>query len=114
MCISNSGKVNTGIPVIEMVKKVEKLGAGEILINSVEHDGTMKGFDLDLIQVVASCSSIPIIAAGGAGNYHDLYNALNAGAQAVSAASIFHFTERTPLAAKNYLRDKGIPVRINS
>ncbi len=65
------------------------------------------------MPAVSSCSSIPVTAAGGAGNYADLYHALNAGAQVVSAASIFHFTEKTPLEAKKYLKKKWIPVRIN-
>ena len=95
----------------ELAKKAEKLGAGEILITSIERDGTMKGYDLELISRVVKAVSIPVIASGGAGNYKDMLKAIKAGASAVAAASIFHFTEQTPLEAKDYLRSKGVSVR---
>ena len=92
--------------------EVEELGAGEILITSVLQDGTMKGYDLDLIAEVSQNVKIPVIASGGAGKYEHLYQAIDqGGASAVAAASIFHFTEATPLQAKQYLACQGIAVR---
>lgn len=112
VCYSHSGTQNTGEDLMSMLKKVDALNVGEILITSIEHDGTMKGYDLDLIRLVSENSNIPVIASGGAGNYEDMYQALIDGrATAVAAASIFHFTEQTPLEAKKYLSAKGIPTR---
>lgn len=111
-CFSHSGTEPTGKEVVQWAKYLESLGAGEILITSIENDGTMNGYDLELIKKVASAVKIPVIASGGAGNYEDMYKALNEGkASAVAAASIFHFTQQTPLEAKKYLASKGIPVR---
>jgi cyclase len=111
-CFSHSGTVPTGKEVSAWAKHIEQLGAGEIVINNVDYDGTMKGFDLELIRLITDSVKIPVIAAGGAGNYEDIYKAVVDGkAQAVSVASIFHFTEQTPLEAKNYLASKGLPVR---
>ena len=87
-------------------------GAGEILITSIERDGTMEGYDLDLLRAVAEAVPVPVIASGGAGNYRHLAEALEAGASAVAAASIFHFTEQTPREAKRYLGERGFPVRL--
>lgn len=112
-CFSHSGTKDTGKKVIEWVQEVEQRGAGEILITSIERDGTMKGYDLDLIKMVSETVKIPVIASGGAGSYEDMYKAINeAGASAVAAASIFHFTEQTPLEAKEYLAKCGIHVRL--
>jgi cyclase len=111
-CYSHSGTIPTGQEVSAWAKNIETLGAGEIVINNVDYDGTMKGFDLELIKLLTDSVKIPVIAAGGAGSYEDLYQAISMGkAQAVSAASMFHFTEQTPLEAKNYLAAKGLPVR---
>lgn len=111
-CYSQCGSVSTGKRVEEWAKEVEKLGAGEILITSIERDGTMQGYDIDLIKMVANNVSIPVIASGGAGNYQHMYEAiLMANASAVAAASIFHFTEQTPMEAKRFLASKRIPVR---
>lgn len=111
-CVSHSGKQNTGREPGEWAEKVERLGAGEILITSVDLDGTMEGYDIQLIQRVTSRVRIPVIASGGAGNYEHMFEALDTGkAAAVAAASIFHFTEQTPQEAKNYLAARGIPVR---
>lgn len=111
-CYSHSGTKSTGKEVVQWAKYLESLGAGEILITSVEKDGTMQGYDLDLIKQVTDAVKIPVIASGGAGNYEDMYKALNeAKASAVAAASIFHFTQQTPLEAKNYLSSKGVLVR---
>ena len=111
ICYSNSGTKRTEKKAEEWAEEVKKLGAGEILITSIEKDGTMSGYDLELIQKISKLVSIPIIASGGCGNYEDMYQALQNGANAVCAASIFHFTEQTPLEAKKYLKNKGIPTR---
>ena len=111
-CMSRSGTQDTGREPAEWAEEVERLGAGEILITSVERDGTMEGYDIELIQQITSRVRIPVIASGGAGNYEHLFEALDSGkAAAVAAASIFHFTEQTPLEAKKYLAARGIPVR---
>lgn len=111
-CYSHAGTKPTGREVVEWAKEVEKLGAGEILLTSIELDGTMKGYDIDLINMVASAVNIPVIASGGAGNYEDMVKVIKVGkASAVAAASIFHFTECTPLEAKKYLYKNGIPTR---
>lgn len=113
-CYSHNGKKPTGKEVVELAKEVEKLGTGEILITSIEKDGSMEGYDVELIKTVTSNVSIPVIASGGAGNYEDMYKAIIEGnASAVAAASIFHFTQQTPVEAKRYLASKGIPVRLN-
>jgi len=89
-------------------------GCGEILITSVERDGTLQGYDLALIEAVASAVKIPVIASGGAGTYEHMVDAVKqAGASAVAAASIFHFTEQTPAGAKAAMQEAGIPVRKN-
>lgn len=111
-CFSNAGKTATGRDVIEWAKELEGRGAGEILVTSIERDGTMEGYDLALIERVASAVRIPIIASGGAGNYQHMVAAVvQAGASAVAAASIFHFTEQTPAGAKAALAAAGVPVR---
>jgi imidazole glycerol-phosphate synthase subunit HisF len=94
------------------VKELEDRGAGEILITSIDRDGTMQGYDLQLIEAVANSVKIPVIASGGAGNYQHMVTAVTqAGASAVAAASIFHFTEQTPAGAKAALADAGVHVR---
>jgi imidazole glycerol-phosphate synthase subunit HisF len=111
-CMSRSGTVDTGREAADWALEVERLGAGEILLTSVDRDGTMQGYDLELIRCITIRVNIPVIASGGAGNYQHLFEALDTGrASAVAAASIFHFTEQTPLEAKKYLAARGIPVR---
>ncbi|MBN1899481.1 MAG: imidazole glycerol phosphate synthase subunit HisF [Spirochaetes bacterium] len=111
-CYSHSGTKQTGIQAYLWAKEMEKRGAGEILLTSIERDGTMKGYDLDLIRSVTDAvKNIPVITSGGAGNYQHMYQALKNKASAVAAASIFHFTQQTPLEAKSFLSGKGIPVR---
>jgi cyclase len=113
-CYKYSGKVPTGKDPVEWAKEMEMRGAGELLITSIHNDGTMKGYDIDLIKSITDTVGIPVIASGGAGNYEDMYQALTtAHASAVAAASIFHFTEQTPLEAKHYLGTKGVLVRKN-
>lgn len=111
-CFSHAGQRDTGRDVIEWARELEDRGAGEILITSIERDGTMEGYDLSLVESVASAVRIPVIASGGAGNYEHMVAAVTqAGASAVAAASIFHFTEQTPAGAKAALAVAGIPVR---
>jgi cyclase len=91
---------------------LEDRGAGELLITSIDRDGSMEGYDLALIESVVKAVNIPVIASGGAGNYQHMVQAINlAGASAVAAASIFHFTEQTPAGAKMALLAAGVPVR---
>ncbi len=111
-CYKNCGKTPAGYEAAEMAIKLEKLGAGEILITSIEHDGAMNGYDCELIKIISKNVSIPVIASGGAGCYEDMLNALKeGGASAVAAASIFHFTQCTPIEAKKYLSEKGVRIR---
>ncbi len=111
-CFSHAGKLATGWEPVAWARKLEHLGAGEILLTSVERDGTMQGYDVDLVRQVAEAVAIPVIASGGAGNYEHLHQALTTGrASAVAAASIFHYTQMTPLEAKRHLAAKGIAVR---
>lgn len=110
---TNSGIVEVDANLIEYAKKVEKLGAGEILLTSIDFDGTMRGYDIKLIKAVSDSVSIPVIASGGAGSYNHMAKAIQQGhASAVAAASIFHFTQQTPLEAKIYLKKHGIRTRI--
>jgi cyclase len=110
-CYSRSGTSPTGLDPVHWARQVELCGAGEILLTSVERDGTMRGYDLDLVAAVSSAVRIPVIASGGAGNYAHMADAITTGASAIAAASIFHFTEQTPLAAKHFLHTRGISVR---
>jgi len=106
------GRENTGIDVLSWAKKVEELGAGEILLTSMDGDGTQNGYDLHLTESVTSIVNIPVIASGGAGSLQHLYDAISLGkADAVLAASIFHFGEYSISQAKDFLRDKGVFVR---
>ena len=110
---THSGSRATGIDPVTLAVNAEALGAGEILITSIDRDGTMTGYDTELIRHVAGAVTIPVIASGGAGNYEHMAEALRVGnVAAVAAASIFHFTEQTPLQAKHYLRQQGFSVRI--
>lgn len=111
-CFSHAGTKMTGRRPAEWAKEMEARGAGEILLTSIDRDGTMQGYDLALIESVVSSVSVPVIASGGAGNFEHMRQAVQeAGASAVAAASIFHFTEQTPLEAKAALAEAGIPVR---
>jgi imidazole glycerol-phosphate synthase subunit HisF len=110
---TRSGTRATGRDPVELARQAESLGAGEILLTSIDRDGTMTGYDLDLIRAVSEAVSIPVIASGGAGSYEHMAAALReGGATAVAAASMFHFTEQTPLGAKKYLREAGFHVRL--
>jgi len=110
---SNSGKRATEKDPIMWSKEAEELGAGEIMLTSIDRDGTMEGYDLVITRKVSDSVSIPVIASGGAGNYEHMASILIEGkASAVASASIFHFTQQTPLEAKYFLGDHGINVRI--
>lgn len=109
---THGGRTNRGIDVIEWAKKAEELGAGEILLTSMDKDGTKDGYDVDLIFEVARMVEIPVIASGGAGKLEHLYCAIKEGkADAVLAASIFHFGEFTIPQAKAFLKENGVNVR---
>ena len=109
---THGGRERTDKDVVEWAKRVADLGAGEILLTSMDSDGTKNGYDLDLTRRVSEAVRIPVIASGGAGNLQHLYEGLNEGkASAVLAASIFHFREVTIAQAKAYLRDRGVVVR---
>lgn len=111
--VTHCGQQRTGINPIEWAKIVQGLGAGEILLTSVERDGTMGGYDLDLIHDVAAAVTVPVIASGGCGNYEHMAQVLQqTRAGALAAASIFHFTEQTPREAKLYLAERGFAVRL--
>jgi len=108
----NGGCTPTGLDAIEWAKKAEKLGAGEILLTSMDYDGTKEGYDIDLTAKISGAVKIPVIASGGAGRPEHLYDALTDGkADAVLAASIFHFRTYSVKDAKEYLKKKGVRVR---
>ena len=108
----HGGRLDTGIDAIEWAKKVEALGAGEILLTSMDCDGTKAGYDLALTRAIADAVSIPVIASGGAGTLEHFYDALTeGGADAALAASLFHYKELEISQVKDYLSDRGISVR---
>jgi cyclase len=109
----HGGRTPTGIDVVEWARRAEDLGAGEILLTSMDCDGTRDGYDIELTCAVSESVSIPVIASGGAGSLEHLYHALSDGkASAVLAASIFHFGEFTISQAKQYLKERGLPMRL--
>ncbi|MDQ1273536.1 MAG: imidazole glycerol-phosphate synthase subunit HisF, partial [Planctomycetota bacterium] len=106
------GRRPTGIDVSLWAKKIEELGAGEILLTSMDCDGTKLGYDIELTRHISESVNIPVIASGGAGTLEHLYEAFSDGkADAVLAASIFHYREYTIQQAKDYLRGRGVPIR---
>ena len=110
---THGGRKPTGIDAMKFVEKMESMGAGEILLTSMDRDGTKKGYDLDLTKKVSNLVNIPVIASGGVGSLEHLRQGIKIGkANAVLAASIFHFGEFSIQDAKKYLDSKGIPVRI--
>lgn len=109
----NGGRIDVGIDAVEWAQKVERLGAGEILLTSMDGDGTKAGYDLELTKAIAEAVSIPVIASGGAGTLEHFYEALTEGkADAALAASLFHYKELTIREVKEYLRNKGVSVRL--
>jgi cyclase len=111
--VVKSGTESTGLETVDWARRVEELGAGEILLTSKDADGTKEGYDLEMTKAVAEAVAIPVIASGGAGKLEHLYQAVTVGkAAAVLAASVFHFGEISIPEAKRYLKDRGIPVKI--
>ena len=109
----NGGRVDMGIDAVEWAMKAERLGAGEILLTSMDGDGTKTGYDLELTRAISENVSIPVIASGGAGTMEHFYEAFTVGkADAALAASLFHFKEMEIKDLKQYLRQKGISVRL--
>lgn len=107
------GKEKTDYDPVRWAKEAEKLGAGELYVTSIDHDGMLNGYDLELVKKVTSAVKIPVIASGGVGKWQDLVDGIRiGGASAVSAANIFHFTEQSTKYAKKYMADTGIDVRI--
>lgn len=109
----SGGRIDTGIDAVQWAKDAERLGAGEILLTSMDEDGQKKGYDIALTKAVSDSVSVPVIASGGAGCMEDFLNAFTkAGADAALAASLFHYNEITIKELKEYLRDNGISVRL--
>jgi cyclase len=109
--VVNAGREPTDLEAVEWSRRLETLGGGEILLTSMDRDGTGAGYDLPLVQAVSQAVSIPVIASGGAGNLAHLAEALEAGAHGVLAATIFHFKDSSLPKARAYLREHGYPVR---
>jgi cyclase len=110
---SHGGTKNTDIDAIEWLKNVESLGAGEILLTSMDKDGTKSGFDLEILSIANKILTIPVIASGGVGSIEHFYDGVKTGkADALLAASVFHFNEFSIMDVKHYLKDKNIEVRI--
>lgn len=109
----NGGRVDMGIDAVEWAMKADKLGAGEILLTSMDCDGTKNGYDIELTRMISENVSVPVIASGGAGTLEHFYDALDAGkADAALAASLFHFKELEIKEVKQYLRERGVSVRL--
>lgn len=106
------GRVDTGIDAVAWAKEAQRLGAGEILLTSMDRDGTKDGYDTELISAIADAVNVPVIASGGAGALEHFYEGIMAGADAVLAASLFHFREIFINDVKAYLEQKGVPVRL--
>lgn len=107
-----SGSEDTGVDPVALARELESRGAGELLVQSIDRDGRMQGYDLDLIRSVSDAVRVPVVASGGAGRPSDLAAAVvDGGASAVAAAAMFHFTEQTPAEVKEHLRSAGLPVR---
>ncbi len=112
-CIQNGGRIDTGLDAVEWAMKADSLGAGEILLTSMDCDGTKAGYDNELTSLIAENVSIPVIASGGAGTKEHFYDALTKGkADAALAASLFHYKELEIRDLKQYLRERGISVRL--
>jgi cyclase len=109
---TRGGSVGTGEDPVSYAKKMEQAGAGELMVTSIDRDGMMNGYDIELIRAVADAVSIPVIASGGVGSLEDFQKGIQEGhASAVAAASIFHFTDQSPIKTRKYLFDRGIAVR---
>ncbi|MFC1463468.1 MAG: imidazole glycerol phosphate synthase subunit HisF [Candidatus Brachytrichaceae bacterium NZ_4S206] len=108
----NGGRVPTDLDAVAWAQEVERRGAGEILLTSMDTDGTQDGYDLPLLRAICSAVNIPVIASGGAGKLEHFYEAIQAGASAVLAASVFHYKTFSVREVKRYLAGKGVPVRL--
>ena len=111
---SNSGKTPTGIMPLRWAKQVQELGAGEILLNSIDRDGSKKGYDINLIKEVVDSVNIPVNVAGGVGNYDDFLVAYNNGASSAVASNIFHYIEHSSILAKAHLLKNGVDIRLDT
>ena len=109
---THGGRNNTGINALQFAKKMEDSGAGELLVTSMDRDGTQMGYDIELVSNISSNVNIPVIASGGVGNLDHLVDGIKSGASAVLAASIFHYGTYSLKEAKSYLHSKGVPIRI--
>ena len=109
---THGGRNNSGIDALDYAKQMEQNGAGELLVTSMDKDGTQSGYDIELMQKICSMVNIPVIASGGVGNLDHLVQGIKSGASAVLAASIFHYGTYSVNQAKEYLASKDIPVRI--
>lgn len=113
MVFTHSGKTPAGLDALEWAQRVEQLGAGEILLTSMDRDGTKAGYDNEILKTISTSVNIPVIASGGAGSLQHLYEGFSKGcADAALAASIFHFRQHSIREAKEYLRERNIPVRL--
>ncbi len=111
--VINGGRINTGLDAVKWAKEVEELGAGEILLTSMDLDGTKKGYDIEFINAITDMVNIPVIASGGCGKIEDFYDVFSkSGADAALAASLFHYKELTIKEVKEYLKDNGVEIRI--
>ncbi len=109
---TRSATEDTGLDPVEHARRVTQLGAGELIVQSIDRDGTMEGYDIELVRSIADAVSVPVVASGGCGGVEDMAAAVLEGhASAVAAASIFHYTQATPLEAKDHLASRGVPVR---
>jgi len=109
---TNSGKVKTDLVLADHIVNMERLGAGEIFINSIDRDGMMQGYDLELIKLVLTYTTLPVIACGGAGNFMHLVDAYkNTGVGALAMASIYHFGDNNPVRARSYLKNQDINIK---
>jgi cyclase len=108
----NGGRVPTDLDVVDWAREAERRGAGEILLTSMDTDGTQDGYDLPLLRAVCGAVNIPVIASGGAGRLEHFYEAIEAGASAVLAASVFHYKTFRVGEVKRYLASRGVPVRL--
>ena len=109
---TNSGKVKTDLVLVDHIVNMEKLGAGEIFINSIDRDGMMRGYDLELIKLVLTYTALPVIACGGEGNFMHLVDAYKkTGVGALAMASIYHFGDNNPVRARSYLKNQDINIK---
>ena len=112
-CYSHSGKIRTNKKLFDWAKRCEDMGAGELIINCIDKDGLMKGYDFENLEKLSEKTLLPLVVSGGAGSIVDFYKAFNCGASATAASSVFHFTSITPAEIKRFLNSKSINVRKN-